>query len=138
MRRWTVRRLIGLVAVVALLLKADLGYVSRSAWFSCSSSQYLRLGGLNVNYRLITRAGIRDRGMFYLRVFRRGGTVFLAGLTVVRLAPVAAAGGAAAVLAACARHIGAAGAKKGAPPGGAGSGHPGLPVANGTRNNKSQ
>jgi hypothetical protein len=137
MRRWTVRRLIGLVAVVALLLKADLGYVSRSAWFSCPSGQYLRLGGLNVNYQRITRAGIRDRGMFYLRVFRRDGTVFHAGLNVVRLALVTAAGGAAAVLAACVRRGGAA-AKKGTPPGGASSGHPDFPVANGTRNDESQ
>jgi hypothetical protein len=134
MRRWTLRRLLLLVAVVALLLKADLGYVSRSTLFIGPSGQYLRLGGLNVNYQLITRPGIRDRGMFYLRVFRRGETVFHAGLNVVRLALVTAAGGAAAAVAACVRRRGAAGAAKRTPPGGAGPGHPGIPAADGTGN----
>jgi hypothetical protein len=130
--------LLWLVAVVALVLKADLGYVSCSALFIGPSGQHLRLGNLNVNYELITRPGIRDRGMFYLRVFRRHGTgmpVFHAGLNVVRLSLVAAAVGAAVVLAACVRRIGAAGAEEGTTPGGAGSDHPGLPRASGRTNN---
>jgi len=107
MRRWSLRRLLLVVAVVALLLKADLGYVSRSALFIGPSGQCVRLGNLTVNYELITRPGIRDRGMFYLRVFRRSGTgmpLFHAGLNVARLWLVMAASAAAAVVAACVKH----------------------------------
>jgi hypothetical protein len=116
MRRCAVQRMLLLVAVVALLLKADLGHVSRSALFIYPSGQHLRLGGLNVNYELITKPGVSDRGMFYLRVFRRDGTgmpLFHAGLNVVRLSLVMAAGCAAAVLAVCVRRRGASGTEGG-------------------------